>query len=140
MKSSFARVRGSNPQFVKLIAIAFMLTAVGGHADRFDSGSSSDDSDRAPAETDDPPPASSPRLEPSDFRLVGGWRLAQEYPRGALAIDFDNQRVFIGGHAQRQEIVEFSLMRQSDERGSSRRGNSALPPTGPRNTSTAGPP
>ncbi len=64
--------------------------------------------------------AEKPRLKPSDFRLVGGWRLAQEYPRGALAIDFDNGRVFIGGHAQRQEIVEFSLMGRSEETGNAR--------------------
>jgi len=105
MKSNFTRVGASNPRFVNMIALAvsaFMLTGVSGRAD-----------------PSDPPPAGRPRLEPSDFRLVGGWRLAQEYARGALAIDFDNQRVFIGGHAQRQEIVEFSLMRRSDETGKS---------------------
>lgn len=50
------------------------------------------------------------RLRPADFRLVGGWRLKQEYPRGALAIDFKTHRVFMAGHAQRQEIVEYSLL------------------------------
>ncbi len=79
-----------------LIVIASMLTATGG-------GEAAGAKPRAR------------RLQPSDFHLIGGWRLKQEYPRGALAIDFDTQRVFMGGHAHRQEIVEFSLARRKQE-------------------------
>ena len=100
-----------------LVVIALILTAAGGRASPFQPGSPPDVRDRASAQAGDLPPAGNRRLVPSDFRLIGGWRLAQEYPRGALAIDFDQGRVFIGGHAQRQEIVEFSLVRRSDETG-----------------------
>jgi hypothetical protein len=70
----------------------------------------------------DPPPSppgkgNVKRLQPADFRLFGGWRLAQEYARGGLAIDFDNGRVFMAGHAQRDEICEFSLSRRDEQTG-----------------------
>lgn len=117
---SFAGMGDSNPRFVQMIslaAIALGLTAAGGRANPVESGSPSADRDPASAEASDSLSAGDRRLEPTDFRLIGGWRVAQEYPRGGLAIDFDSGRVFIGGHAQRQEIVEFSLVRRSDETG-----------------------
>lgn len=72
-------------------------------------------------------PGDDRRLKASDFRLVGGWRLAQEYPRGGLAIDFDGRRGFVGGHAQRQEIVEFSL---ASGDGAAKAGEMISPGTG----------
>jgi len=109
MISSIARVGTHDLRFVEVIALAvvaitFTLWAsLGG----------------ATAKADDPASEGRPRLGASDFRLVGGWRLAQEYPRGGRAIDFDNQRIFMGGHAQRHEVVEFALRRQNDETGQS---------------------
>ena len=57
------------------------------------------------------------RLTPADFRLIGGWRLAQPFALGGLAIDFENKRIFMNGHAQRAEVMEFSLMRTNTETG-----------------------
>ena len=107
MRSNNPRVGPYGLRFVDAISlavVAFISTLASGP-------------NGAMAKAADPSSAGSSRLEPSDFRLVGGWRLAQEYPRGALAIDFDNLRIFIGGHAQRQEIVEFALARRNDETG-----------------------
>ena len=103
---SVAKTGDSNVRLFQAVAfttIGLVFVAASGHL--------------ASTEAAEPQSAGKRRLDPSDFRLVGGWRLAQEYPRGALAIDFDNGRVFMGGHAQRQEIVEFSLVRRSDETG-----------------------
>ena len=57
------------------------------------------------------------RLKPEDFRLVGGWRVAQPFTRGGLAIDFEGKRVFLGGPANRNELAEFSLSRRSPAGG-----------------------
>ena len=75
------------------------------------------------------------RLKPEDFRLIGGWRVAQPFTRGGLAIDFKGRRVFIGGPGNQNEFVEFSMSRKSpvgrSAPGSStiwrRRGNSRSP-------------
>ena len=117
---SIATVKDPYVRFVRVMALAvsaLVLAAGGGRANPVESGSPSDNRDPASTEAGDLPTAGNRRLEPSDFRLMGGWRLAQEYPRGGLAIDFDSGRVFVGGHAQRQEIVEFSLLRRSEKTG-----------------------
>ncbi|MFW6163340.1 MAG: hypothetical protein ACODAJ_11275 [Planctomycetota bacterium] len=106
MTSSVLRARGGSPRFAEVVALVFAACALTTASGR----------GGAAGEGGDAPPASR-RLTPASFRLVGGWRLAQEYPRGGLAIDFDKGRVFMGGHAQRQEVVEFSLMRRNEETG-----------------------
>ncbi len=40
---------------------------------------------------------------------LGGWRLAQPFARGAIAIDFDTMRCWMVGHAQTDDILEFNL-------------------------------
>jgi hypothetical protein len=41
--------------------------------------------------------------------LLGGWRIAQDFPRGCIAIDFSRMKLWMGGHAQRQEVMEYNL-------------------------------
>ena len=57
------------------------------------------------------------RLAPDDFRLVGGWRVAQPFCRGGLAIDFEHKRLFMGGAANRNYVAEFSLSRHAATTG-----------------------
>ena len=42
-------------------------------------------------------------------QLLGGWRVAQEFARGAIAIDFARMKLWMVGHAQRNEVLEFNL-------------------------------
>ncbi len=49
------------------------------------------------------------RITASDFELIGGWRVPQPFCRGGLAIDWKARRVFVGGHAQKDEIHEYPL-------------------------------
>ena len=42
-------------------------------------------------------------------QLLGGWRVAQEFARGAIAIDFATNRLWMVGHPQKQQILEFQL-------------------------------
>ena len=106
MTGNFARVGRLSSRFAAAIALAAMACAIMAASGR----------GGAVGEAGEAPPAGR-RLTPASFRLVGGWRLAQEYPRGGLAIDFEGGRVFMAGHAQRQEVVEFSLLRRNEETG-----------------------
>ena len=42
-------------------------------------------------------------------QLLGGWRVAQEFARGTIAIDFATNRLWMAGNAQRAEILEYQL-------------------------------
>jgi len=41
--------------------------------------------------------------------LLGGYRIAAEFARGGIAIDFDRNKLWMAGHAQRWEICEYDL-------------------------------
>jgi hypothetical protein len=41
--------------------------------------------------------------------LLGGWRIAQEFARGAIAIDFSRMRLWMVGHTQRSEVLAYDL-------------------------------
>lgn len=41
--------------------------------------------------------------------LLGGWRLACPFAVGGIAINFENNRLWLVGHAQRTEVEEFIL-------------------------------
>jgi len=56
-----------------------------------------------------PPPPVASRIKASNFRLIGGWRVPQEFSRGGLAIDWTNRRLFAGGAANDGKINEFEL-------------------------------
>jgi hypothetical protein len=40
---------------------------------------------------------------------IGGWRFPFDYQRGSIAIDFSRMKLWMVGHAQRQEILEYDL-------------------------------
>jgi hypothetical protein len=42
-------------------------------------------------------------------QLLGGWRIAEEFARGAIAIDFARMKLWMIGHAQRNEVLEYDL-------------------------------
>lgn len=52
-----------------------------------------------------PPPP--PPLEGRS--LLGGWRLAEPFARGPIAIDFDRMKLWLGGHSQQNTVVEYDL-------------------------------
>ena len=66
---------------------------------------------RAPAPSPTPTRASTPTPAPlpASRQLVGGWRFPFDYQRGAIAIDFARMKLWVAGHAQRQEIYEYDL-------------------------------
>ncbi|MBL8821253.1 MAG: hypothetical protein JNJ77_01605 [Planctomycetia bacterium] len=45
----------------------------------------------------------------STFKLLGGWRIAGEFARGGIAIDHANRKLYMVGHAQRNEVYEYEL-------------------------------
>jgi hypothetical protein len=59
--------------------------------------------------TPEPPPVNTNRIKVSDFKLIGGIRLKEEFGVGGLAIDFENGRIYQGGHGQKNDIVEYLL-------------------------------
>ncbi len=59
---------------------------------------------------DVPPPPPPPPPPPSTKRkLLGGWRIFEEFARGAIAIDFSRMKLYMTGHAQRNEVKVYSL-------------------------------
>ena len=63
-----------------------------------------------------PPPPPNVRLVPTappagsgSRQLLGGWRVAQDFARGAIAIDFARMKLWMVGHAQRNEVLEYNL-------------------------------
>lgn len=42
-------------------------------------------------------------------QLVGGWRFPFDYQRGAIAIDFSRMKLWMVGHVQRNEVLEYDL-------------------------------
>jgi hypothetical protein len=55
------------------------------------------------------PPLPVPRIKVSDFKLIGGIRLKEDFVVGGLAIDFEKGRIYQGGHAQKADVVEYEL-------------------------------
>src|SRR6266542_1320234 len=55
------------------------------------------------------PPGTSARSAATNRRLLGGWRVAEEFARGAIAIDFTRMKLWMIGHAQRNEVLEYDL-------------------------------
>lgn len=51
----------------------------------------------------------SKRVTASDFELLGGWRIRQEFARGGLAIDWTMRRLFSSGHSNENIIHEYQL-------------------------------
>lgn len=47
--------------------------------------------------------------QPAGRQLLGGYRLTQEFARGTIAADFARGRLWMAGHAQRNEVLEYSL-------------------------------
>lgn len=45
----------------------------------------------------------------STFKLLGGWRITGEFARGGIAIDHTNRKLYMVGHAQRNEVYEYDL-------------------------------
>lgn len=41
--------------------------------------------------------------------LLGGWRIAQEFARGSIAIDFDTMTLWMAGHAQQNTVNRYTL-------------------------------
>lgn len=54
-------------------------------------------------------PKPSARIKASDLELTGGYRIAQDFARCGMAIDFASRRVFASGHAQQNVIHEYAL-------------------------------
>lgn len=62
----------------------------------------------------DPVPDPKPDPEPvptgdMQLKLLGGWRVTGEFPVGSMAIDHANKKLYMAGHAQRQEVYEYTL-------------------------------
>lgn len=53
-----------------------------------------------------PPPPPSSEL---NLTLQGGYRITGEFSRGAIAIDHANRKMWMVGHAQRNEVYEYDL-------------------------------
>lgn len=53
-----------------------------------------------------PPP---PEPPPARRKLMGGWRLVCPFARGGMAIDFSKNILWLVGHAQRNEVLEYHL-------------------------------
>lgn len=45
----------------------------------------------------------------TERKLLGGWRVANEFARGAIAIDWATRKLYMVGHAQRNEVQEYDL-------------------------------
>lgn len=63
-----------------------------------------------------PPPVVPPVVPPvtppvpaAQRKLLGGWRLAEPFARGGIAIDFDARRLYLAGHAQHRYINVYDL-------------------------------
>ncbi len=57
-----------------------------------------------------PPPPPPPPPPPSGTRtLQGGWNFPFDYQRGSIAINFSTMKMWMVGHSQRQEILEYDL-------------------------------
>ena len=55
------------------------------------------------------PPPPPPSNESGDRQLLGGWRLAEEYAGGAIAIDFSRMKLWMVGDRRQSTIVEYNL-------------------------------
>src|SRR4051812_5829306 len=56
-----------------------------------------------------PPPPPPPPPVPTARQLVGGFRLKCEFARGGIALRDDARKLWLTGHAQRSEVLEFDL-------------------------------
>ena len=45
----------------------------------------------------------------TERQLLGGWRLRADFARGAIAIDFSRNKLWLVAHAQRNDIFEYDL-------------------------------
>ncbi|HMO36419.1 MAG TPA: hypothetical protein PKA06_10275, partial [Gemmatales bacterium] len=45
----------------------------------------------------------------TEFVLLGGWRLTAEFARGGMAIDHTGKKLYLVGHAERDEVYEYEL-------------------------------
>ena len=68
----------------------------------------------AEAQTGPAPPSnvrlvSSASSTSSGRQLLGGWRIAEEFAQGCIAIDFSQMKLWMIGHAHRQELLEYNL-------------------------------
>ena len=59
---------------------------------------------RLASPTPPPPPSGS-----GNRQLIGGWRLAEEYANGAIAIDFSRMKLWMIGDRRLSTIVEYNL-------------------------------
>lgn len=50
-----------------------------------------------------------PATEELNLKPLGGWRISSEYSRGGIAIDYANSKLYMVGHAHRNEVNEFHL-------------------------------
>lgn len=63
-----------------------------------------------PTPTPTPTPTPVPVPPPAGGRaLLGGWRITEEFAQGCIAIDFSRMKLWMVGHAQRQELLEYDL-------------------------------
>lgn len=67
-----------------------------------------------PPEPPLPPPPPQPDPEPPltgeiQLKLLGGWRVPGEFSRGGMAIDHVGRKLYMVGHAQRNEVYEYTL-------------------------------
>ncbi len=79
-------------------AIAILNAAVAGHEVRIDA-----------LENEIPPDPPDPPDPPVERTLLGGWRLTQEFARGTIAIDFAAGKLWLAGHAQTNDVIEYDL-------------------------------
>jgi hypothetical protein len=56
-----------------------------------------------------PTPTPVPVPVPAGDALLGGWVFPFDYQRGAIAMDFSRNKLWMVGHSQRQELLEFDL-------------------------------
>lgn len=62
-----------------------------------------------PTPTPTPQPTPTPIPAPGGRTLLGGWRLNQDFGRGTIAIDFARMKLWMSGHVQALDIVEYDL-------------------------------
>lgn len=62
-----------------------------------------------PTEPPTEPPPTEPPPSTGSRQLLGGWNFPFDWQRGAIAIDFSSMTLYMVGHSQRQEILEFAL-------------------------------
>jgi hypothetical protein len=71
--------------------------------------------DEVSARQNAPAPPSNVRLEfraptaTTNRKLLGGWRVTEEFAQGVIAIDFIQMKLWMVGHVQRQELLEYDL-------------------------------